>query len=208
VKPYYSEDGCTIYHGDCREVLPSLQADLVMTDPPYNVGFDVFEATFDMDWWIETLQRFPNVAFTPGIRNLWSYPKPKWVICWAKPGSTRRNDTGGFNSWEPVLVYTSRKLMTDFIYLPDCVNHTPEAEGHPCPKPLKLFKFVIEQLSEQGHDVVDPFMGSGTTLRAAKDLGRKAIGNRNRGEVLRDSSQAASPKGIQFLGAVARIHRD
>jgi len=178
MKPYYEHAGITIYHGDCREVLPCFEkhVDLLLTDPPYNVGFDSFELTFNMEVFAASIKGFSNVAFTPGIRNLWAYPKPKWVICWAKPGSTRRNDTGGFNSWEPVLVYTERKLMNDFIYLPDCVNHTPEAAGHPCPKPLALFKFVIAQLSDEGQEIFDPFMGSGTTLRAAKDLGRRAIG--------------------------------
>jgi site-specific DNA-methyltransferase (adenine-specific) len=198
--PYFEEDGITIYHGDCRDVLPSLEpVGLLLTDPPYNVGFDAFEATFDIDWWIDTLQTFSNVAFTPGIRNIWTYPKPTWVMCWAKPGSTRRNDTGGFNSWEPLLVYTDRKIMTDYVHLPDCVNHaSDEASDHPCPKPLRLFQFAMKQLSDEGMLVLDPFMGSGTTLRAAKDLGRRAIGIEIEEKYCEIAAKRLSQKVFQF----------
>jgi site-specific DNA-methyltransferase (adenine-specific) len=58
--------------------------------------------------------------------------------------------------------------------LPDCVNHSKDAaRDHPCPKPVKLFTAII-----QPHDglIVDPFVGSGTTLLAAKELNRHAIG--------------------------------
>jgi site-specific DNA-methyltransferase (adenine-specific) len=48
--------------------------------------------------------------------------------------------------------------------------------SHPWPKPLPLFKKLVSHWSLDGHTVLDPFTGSGTTLRAAKDLGRKAIG--------------------------------
>jgi site-specific DNA-methyltransferase (adenine-specific) len=184
VKPYYEENGVTIYHGDCREILPRLQkVDLVLTDPPYGVGFSYWSESYVDNpdgYWDKMapivelfMQKGELVFITPGIRNISLYPKPKWILSWGKPGSTRRNDTGGFNCWEPVLFYGSHKLNQDFIYLPDCVNHSDFA-GHPCPKPLRLFKWLIEQ-SAAG-TVLDPFMGSGTTLRAAKDLGRSAIG--------------------------------
>jgi DNA modification methylase len=75
-----------------------------------------------------------------------------------------------------VLVYGKPKIWNDFKYLPDCVNHSDESGDHPCPKPLELFKWLVKCASEEGETVLDPFMGSGTTLRAAKDLGRRAIG--------------------------------
>ena len=54
-----------------------------------------------------------------------------------------------------------------------CKIDRPE---HPCPKPLDLMKKLVSLFPDEGETVLDPFMGSGTTLRAAKDLGRKAIG--------------------------------
>jgi len=56
------------------------------------------------------------------------------------------------------------------------LTEAPEVNGHPCPKPLKAWKLLLSNISLEGQTVLDPFMGSGTTLRAAKDLGRKAIG--------------------------------
>jgi hypothetical protein len=60
------------------------------------------------------------------------------------------------------------------IYHGDCRHD--KGNEHPCPKPVRLFTWLIEQPSEATHTIIDPFMGSGTTLRGAKDLGRKAIG--------------------------------
>ena len=56
------------------------------------------------------------------------------------------------------------------------VTERSEKNGHPCPKPISAWSWLLDKVSQEGETVVDPFMGSGTTLRAAKDLGRKAIG--------------------------------
>ena len=53
---------------------------------------------------------------------------------------------------------------------------TSDINGHPCPKPIEWMLKVVDLVSVDGDTIIDPFMGSGTTLRAAKDLGRKAIG--------------------------------
>ncbi len=173
--PYYDNAGIQIYHGNFMDILPSLPlADLMLTDPPYGVGFAEWDEHISFDWF-EKVKHFPRIAFTPGISNIHRYPEPYWIMGWGKPGSTRRNVSGGFNSWEPVLVYGKRKIMVDFINLPDAANHS-DIKGHPCPKPARLYTFLVKQLSDEGESIVDPFMGSGTTLRAAKDLGRKAIG--------------------------------
>ena len=163
---------------DCLEgmkQLPNKCVDLVLTDPPYGVGLDEWDATL-IDGWFEEVNRLSdNVVFTPGIRNIEEYPKPKWIICWAKPGSTRRNDTGGFNHWEPLLYYGNKKVMVDFLYLPDVINHS-DVNGHPCPKPINLFQWIIESLTEEGDIILDPFLGSGTTLLACKKTDRIGLG--------------------------------
>ena len=184
IKPYYQDEWATIYHGDCREILPQLDpVDLVTTDPPYGVGFK-YESHNDSregyaEWALSCFhlyrERSQITMLTTGIRNLWLYPAPDWVLCWAKPGSTRRSDLGGFNEWEPVLMYGKRRIYNDFKYLPDCANHLKGKSEHPCPKPLTLYKWLIQQAGEV-RTVLDPFMGSGTTLRAAKDLAVKSIG--------------------------------
>lgn len=186
MNPYYEDDACVIYHGDARMAV-DLRADLVFADPPYGVGMKYGDAYVDeggggYQAFITAIAAdLPTIApvalVTPGIRNLWLWPQATWVLCWGKPGSTRRSDLGGFNEWEPVLVYGKRRVYNDFLRLPDCANHANGATGdHPCPKPVALLRWLVEKWSEKGETVLDPFMGSGTTLRAAKDLGRKAIG--------------------------------
>jgi DNA modification methylase len=75
-----------------------------------------------------------------------------------------------------VLVYGKSKgtVLRDWIDQP--ISLQSDVGGHPCPKPLKLMRQLVSSLSTDDGVVVDPFIGSGTTLRAAKDLGRKAIG--------------------------------
>lgn len=175
---------CSVIQGDCLElmkVLPDGCVDAVITDPPYGVGFS-YDSHDDsspsyLDWVLscfsETRRISTVVMLTTGMRNLWHYPKPNWVLCWAKPGSTRRSDLGGFNEWEPVLVYGKPRIYNDFKYLPDCVNHSEESGSHPCPKPLRLLEWLIEQTEGV---ILDPFLGSGTTAVAAKKLGRHFLG--------------------------------
>lgn len=189
MRPFYSEKGITIYNGNALEVLPTLPpVDLVLTDPPYGVDFKYEDSYTDsksgyadlVSVAFAEMRRVSEVtALTTGMRNLWLYPPADWVMCWAKPGSTRQSGLGGFNCWEPVLVYGKpvKRVYQDFRLLPTAANLSKDFAGeHPCPKPLKLYKWLIDELSNEGDTVLDPFMGSGTTLRAAKDLGREAIG--------------------------------
>lgn len=188
--PYYDEDGITIYHEDCREVLPELEPGprLAFADPPYGVGYkygEAYEDTGDEDYLPLVLGAFKEltriaqtVCVTPGMRFAYAYPPPKWMLAWFKPGSTRQSSLGGFNEWEPILLYGENKRMYhDALRLPDAANHAVgPASEHPCPKPLRLLTWIVENLSDVGDTVIDPFAGSGTTLHAAKQLNRKAIG--------------------------------
>lgn len=184
MKPYYQDDYATIYHGDCREILPLLApVDLILTDPPYGVGFEYHShddtpigyADFIKPIFEEMRRKAKVVMLTTGMRNLWLYPQADWVMCWAKPGATRRSDLGGFNVWEPVLVYGRPKIYNDFKMLPSVVNISEDVgKLHPCPKPIKLYTWLIGEVKPQ--TLIDPFMGSGTSLRAAKELGVCAIG--------------------------------
>jgi len=181
--PYYDRDGITIYCADCMDVLPHLpKVDLVLTDPPYGVGFKYESFVDDDASWRHVLEvlRYLVVNHTSAVcmsfARLWEMPPARWAACWFKPGSVRRSRAGGWSTWEPVLLYGNRwKIANDTLRLPDCTNHTPEAAGHPCPKPLQLFKWLISGRDDVG-TVLDPFMGSGTTLVAARDMGCKAIG--------------------------------
>jgi DNA modification methylase len=188
--PYYDDGQVTIYHGDALTVLRSLDAgsaDLVFADPPYGVDLGYGDAYEDRGgegyaaWMADVAAELRRVGelvlVTPGIRNIGLWPRPSWTLCWGKPGSTRRSDLGGFNEWEPILMYGKRRLYHDLKILPTVANLAKGETGdHPCPKPLRLMTWLLAECSDPGDLVVDPFAGSGTTLRAAKDLGRRAIG--------------------------------
>ncbi len=185
MNPYYSEDGITIWHGDCRAILPMLpEADLVLTDPPYGVELDYAsfedspEAIFSIVRDILPVLRASvrRVVLTPGVKNMFLYPKPDHVGSFFYPAGCGLN-SWGFTCWQPIFFY-GKDPYGGKGSLPDSFVSSEAAEknGHPCPKPIGQWKWLLKRASLDGDCVLDPFMGSGTTLRAAKDLGRSAIG--------------------------------
>lgn len=190
MKPYYDEGGITIYHGDCLDVMPTLLAeplpDLVLADPPYNVGMEYGEYEDNIDaeayelWcaeWFRLCRQFCwRTIIFPGHGNLpvwWEISPPSAIGCWYKPGANR-SSVIGFVDWEPWLYWTGDKgILGGSSVITAPVGRDGESD-HPCPKPVRLCRKLI--LKAQSQFVLDPFMGSGTTLRAAKDLGRRAIG--------------------------------
>lgn len=196
MKPYYSEPGITIYHGDCRDILPSLpKVDLVLIDPPYNAKIDYGERNNDnqdwtlyADWLVKIIDQCIAVCEGPvfcflsvnGLLQTIPLKRPRHICVWDKPMSfsPRLGGSPFLPHWEPCAVYGKvwgeGGRVPDW-HLPDVWHHnTARRNGHPCPKPDSLMLQIIGASPSQ--TILDPFMGSGTTLRAAKDLGRKAIG--------------------------------
>ena len=188
MKPYYQHQGITIYHGDCKEILPTLgKVDLVLTDPPYGVNLE-YESYQDTEenWFlllndvIPKMRSVADMVIFPScqIKRLdWFYinHKPDWIIAWYK-GSPGHVSYIGFNSWEPLLVYGKTKGLSMHDHFQTNLDEPMGSYGHPCPKPLKWAKHLISKACPENGTVLDCFMGSGTTLRAAKDLNRQAIG--------------------------------
>lgn len=191
--PYYSDDSVVIYHGDCREVLPTIKsADVALTDFPYAIGlgYDGYDDTTEnleqlIAATLPEMQRIaPVVALTPGIDNIWRYPPSKWVLCWYQANACSSTGRWGFNQWQPLLVYgTDPFLRRGLGRRPDVVitaapnNGADKKRGHPCPKPIEAWRKILLRLSPaEGETILDPFMGSGATLDAAKYSGRRAIG--------------------------------
>ena len=175
MKPYYDDGQITIYHGDCREILPTLEpVDLVLTDPPYGMkkaGWD--QQIIPVGSWLPDARKLGPTALFTGVKGMFDYPKPDWIAAWVRVGSTQRNGSlQGFNNWEPILLYDVAKVPNDVFSVPNFPD--ADASDHPTPKPQKLMRLILGRLATT--TVLDPFMGSGTTLRAAKDLGLKAIG--------------------------------
>jgi site-specific DNA-methyltransferase (adenine-specific) len=190
MKPYYDHAGITIYHGDCREILPELpKVDLVLTDPPYGVGFQysgVFEDSFGewthlvaclIDHYKTSADcMMLSTSKIEGEQWIWRYHPPDWRICWYKGACPARCHVG-FKDWEPIFVWGkcwSTPFHDYFHAAPIQHARAMKTIHHPCPKPIKWARHLV--LKSTAGTILDPFMGSGTTLVAAKELGRKAIG--------------------------------
>jgi site-specific DNA-methyltransferase (adenine-specific) len=184
VKPYYDEDGITIYHGDCREVLPHVTADVVVTDPPYGHGGTPKRGG---------AQGKLDYSFgTGGVLLPWDVADDSWMASWAGPAAV-------FTSVSRMFVVASRLRADGALFyvktnphpcgssVEPCltrglgvgarhVSAYNAANGllHPTQKPLSVMEWLVGRAA--AGTVLDPFMGSGTTLVAAKQLGRKAIG--------------------------------
>ncbi len=185
----------TLYLGDCLEIMPTLgKVDAVVTDPDYNAANmgpnkkqylggnpNLLEDEYNdfcEGWFLRAQQLTNKMAFTPGISNIWKYPPAGWVLCWHKPSAISFNRMGGFNAWEPILVYGKMcgRFGQDY-FRQDPLNFSkgPEKE-HPCPKPLNLWTWLLKGVTKEKEVVLDPFMGSGTTGVGCANLGRKFIG--------------------------------
>lgn len=191
-KPYYRDEraGIVIYNGDAQAIVPDLPpTDIVLTDPPY--GMD-YQSAWRTDWqrkekihgdkafpkWIFDVLH-PNVAMFVWCRwnNLYEIPEPRSFIAWDKGNHSMGDLKHEFGRrWEACAFYPGpkhefKKRPADVIQAP---RVPPSSLVHPNEKPVEALTPLID--SHPGEVILDPFMGSGTTLRAAKDLGRKAIG--------------------------------
>lgn len=185
--PYYSHAGIEIYHGDCREILPGLpKVDAVITDPPYGIDFDTDytrfsggdfgsgkqyprihgdDQPFDPAPWLN----FKHVVLWGGNHFAQRLPRGSWLV-WDK-----RFDNGKAALADAELAWMKGGYGT---YIFKCTSQgflRPEPAQHPTQKPVSLMEWCITKGKADGL-ILDPFMGSGTTLVAAKNLGRKAIG--------------------------------
>jgi site-specific DNA-methyltransferase (adenine-specific) len=192
---YYEEENPSlkIYHGKCEEILPLIgKVNLVITDPPYNaenIGSDkkvycegkmklsIPEYKKFCKTWFDKC-RAEKMVFTPGIANVCYYDQPDWIFCWHKPAACSFNRMGGYNAWEPIMIYgkpaKGKRFGQDYIKV-NTLNFTKGIEkNHPCPKVFNLWRYLVDGFAEGL--VLDPFLGSGTTLAACKELGFDGIG--------------------------------
>ncbi len=220
MKPYYEDESVQIYHGDCREVLPTLEPmDVLISDPDYGVGIDFSKGKQRGQRGHVLKGRTPgakglteqeaidltiaalSVELTKGYACVFwagAWPRLKrfgaavegadWTVrhlgVWYKPNGSGVSGHGLARRWEPWLwlVRGEAKRAGEWAHLPDCIDvarvmeHMHEGVAHPTQKPVELMRRLVRFFTLPGDTILDPFMGSGTTLRAAKDLGRKAIG--------------------------------
>ena len=187
--PYYDRDGITIYHADCRDILPTIDpasVDLLLTDPPYGIDLDTdYSGRMHLcDKTTTWHRRVANdeVAFDPEHlapfprRMLWGanyyahkLPSASWVI-WRKRGvapvlsdcEMAWHNLGG----KRVSFFESAHVNTT----------AQDGKLHPTQKPVALMHWIIERWTKPGDLILDPYMGSGPIARAAQLLGRRYIG--------------------------------
>ena len=196
---------CRLILGDCLDVMPTLgPVDAVVTDPPYGVGLTAkvtkhSKITASRNY-LDTpehvlpmvqkavalaLTLAPCALVTPGTRLLQDYPKATSIgTIFAANGAGR--DRWGFTGNHPILYYGScpylRKGLgsrpNSFYSAHPGMHVTGENKtDHPCPKPIAWMEWLVNRASPYpGQTILDPFMGSGTTLVACAKLGRKGIG--------------------------------
>ena len=202
MKPYYDHAGITIFHGDAREVLPTLDAgsiDLLLADPPYGMNWDSDSTRFTGGVKPE-IRRGAGRNDWPAIANddMPFDPSP-WlvfprVVLWGYNHFAQRLPLG------TILVWIKKRPGLFGTFLSDAEiawmkgghgvycfekqfpppSRMMEGSGrclHPTQKPLSLMAWcIVKSKMPNGGLILDPFMGSGTTLRAAKDAGCRAIG--------------------------------
>lgn len=214
VLPYYDHAGITIYHGDCRDVLPGLDRaviDAIISDPPYGIGYRPASAgtavrpssgrsksgfkrnprslsrsnersaspmhgddsPFDPTPWLN----FSRVLLWGADR--WpALPPGGRMLCWDK--SVGRGGADDFVDGEFAWCnWRERRNVFRMLWKGLACEKQGENNGfreHPTQKPIRLMIWCIERAGAQAQTILDPFMGSGTTLVAAKELGRRAIG--------------------------------
>jgi DNA modification methylase len=197
MKPYYEHKGITIYHGDCLGVMPELESvDLCLTDPPYGVkrdkgfggsesfggsGKPIARRKFEKDEWDS--ERPPRIVFDLILRKSQAAmifggnffadilpPGTFWIV-WDKI-----NTMPTFGDCELIWTNFNRKSVKKITHQYNGLLGKEDARYHPTQKPLVLIEKLIADYGMGCKTILDPFMGSGTTLRAAKNLGREAIG--------------------------------
>lgn len=199
--PYYEHRGITLYHGDCREILPELEsgsADMAITDPPYLVSY---RGRWGSDW--EGIQGDSDPSWLePAFVEIWRVLKQD-SLCLSFYGWPHADTFLG--AWKLVgfrpvslIVFLKQKWGLGYFsrtqhetaYLL-AKNHPPRPESamsdvipwnhihlpfHPNEKPLNAIVQLVSVYTSPGDCILDPFVGSGTTLLAARNQGRRAIG--------------------------------
>lgn len=193
-EPYYSDEHVTLYHGDCREIDAWLNADVLVTDPPYGIAYESNwnsdkrnrkqgrpihgdNDTAVRDWVLEQWGERPAIVF-----GRWDAPRPVNVrarLVWDKGNGVSMGDLKmpWGRSEEEIYVLGhgfSGKRESNVIRVPKQSSQDRTRPDHPTPKPVGLMELLIAKCPPGV--IADPFAGSGSTLVAAKLQGCRAIG--------------------------------
>jgi site-specific DNA-methyltransferase (adenine-specific) len=202
MRPYYEADGITLYCGDCRAVLAETTGDVIATDPPYGTGGWRRAAsgqgancrgTLEREPWdsgaLEWLAMCEDVA---AVLTFWPAAKTGALLAaasaWPKHRALymRKRDpkpmVNGRTAWSVEPIWCLSRNGFVLAGGTDCLDvSTPrlgrdaDGTGHPYQKPIEVMTWLLAKLPPR-MSILDPFAGTGTTLLAAKQLGRRAVG--------------------------------
>jgi DNA modification methylase len=197
MKPYYQHAGITIYHGDCRELLPGLAYDWIATDPPYGINHPTDYSARGRDKPKKgTTRNILSRNYAPVFGDDKPF-NPSWLLATGKPlllwGANHYADklpaTSGWLVWDKErpheLDQASVELAwTNYVKGARIFRHlwngmqraSQDPINHPTQKPEALHRWCFSLRWCPDGIVADPYMGSGSLLRAAKDTGRQAVG--------------------------------
>ena len=194
--PYYNHNGITIYHADCRRILPMLgRFDLLMADPPYGIGEGMKAGRRTKS--AKPDARWKQRGCTDYEASQWDdEPVEEWVMHLARSICQKQIIFGGnYYQLPPCkgpLIWDKENGDTDFADGELAWNNLGTAlrikrhlwagmrrkggedRHHPTQKPLEVIQWAIQQACDV-ETILDPWAGSGTTGHAAKNLGKRAV---------------------------------
>ncbi len=192
MNPYYQDKWVTIYHGDCREILPQLdvKVDLVLTDPPYGINHPTNYMTRGRGKLAQCKDYLPvhgdNHSFEPKFILDMNCPAVLWGadhysdklplasgwLVWDKERPDNLDQATCELAWTNFIKGTRRfRFMWNGM-----LRASDEYIYHPTQKPEALIEWILTLKWTPTGLVLDPFLGSGTTCYCAKKLNRYSIG--------------------------------
>jgi len=228
IKPYFTDRAVSIFCGDCRDLLralPSDSVDMVLTDPPYGVGY---RGRWGADSPAIAGDEGPTIML-PAFTEIWRLLKPD-SLCLSFYGWPHADEF--LRTWKRIgfrpvshivciknnigLGYFSRSQHETAFLLAKGNPRRPEPAMsdvfawerepcvfHPSQKPLQVISRLLSTFTDEGDLVLDPFMGSGTTLVAARSLGRRAIGIEIEERYCEIAAQRLAQQVLDFRPAAA-----
>lgn len=187
--PYYDQDGITIYHADCADVLPLVEPStvaLVLTDPPYGIGYvDPFGVAIvgdDRPFDPMPLLRYRRAVIWGADNFAHLLPPSRGWIVWSKIQSQSMINGDSRMASSPVELAWSNVASNPQLFNHFWAGgyfHRGSERGlnyHPTQKPAALMRWVLDRWSQPGDLILDPYMGSGPVAQACHEMGRRYIG--------------------------------
>ena len=198
---FWEEPGIQLYCGDCRELLPLVDAaNALVTDPPFGISWPrATWADAERDypelirWLVRESARVVPIGWCFVFQTMLNVGRfhewfpPGWRLFAACKNFAQVRPTGVWHSWDPVVFWRngphsgpnsgphSGHVNRDY-FVGNVAGSFGERTEHPCPRPVDTMRHIVGLAAPVNGRVIDPFAGSGTTLLAAKEMGRQVVG--------------------------------